>query len=223
VDCTRTARQRSLYRGLVAAVAAGLACLSLVATARADGDPASDVLAVQTVFLPQDAGLSHQQQLELASLVKAAQSAGFRLRVALIASLSDLGSVTELWRAPRLYAHFLAQELSFVYHGGLLVVMPNGYGVYGVGGARVDASALGPLDPPGRALGPAALAAVRRLAAAAGHQLPLPPAVGAGSGGSADPIPWVIFALGLALIAGAWTLSIRARPLGADTSHGPSA
>ncbi len=222
MDCTRTALKCSLYRGLVAAVATGLASLSLVATSRADGDPASDVLAVQTVFLPQDAGLSSQQQLELVSLVKAAQRAGFRLRVALIASPTDLGSVTELWRAPKLYAHFLGQELSFVYHGALLVVMPNGYGVYGVGGDLVSASAIAPLSPPGRALGPDALAAVRRLAAAAGHQLPVPAGVGAGPGGSTDLIPWVIFALGLALIAAAWTLSIRARPLGTATEPGAS-
>ena len=197
---------------------AGLLCLGLVAQAQADGDPASDVLAVQSVFLPQDAGLSSEQQLELAALVRRAQSVSFHLRVAIVASPTDLGSVTELWRQPKIYAHFLGQELSFVYHGALLVVMPNGYGIYVVGGGHVDASAVNSLSPPGSALGPGAVSALRRLAAAAGHPLRLPVAAGAEPGGSASLIPWLVFVLGLGLIAAAWTLSIRRRPLGAKPS-----
>ena len=44
--------------------------------ARADGDPASDVLASQTLFLPQDAGIPHGDQERLASLLNSAQRSG---------------------------------------------------------------------------------------------------------------------------------------------------
>ena len=47
----------------------------------------------------------------------------------MIASQSDLGSVTALWRQPELYARFLDQELSLAYRGPVLIVMPNGVGL----------------------------------------------------------------------------------------------
>jgi hypothetical protein len=50
--------------------------------------------------------------------------------VAVIASPYDLGSVTPLWRKPRVYAKFLGTELSYVFHGTLLVVMPGGFGLF---------------------------------------------------------------------------------------------
>ena len=102
------------------------------ATARADGDPASDVLATQALFLPQDADVPAAQAAQLGSLLRAAAYAGYPIRVALIASASDLGSVTELWRKPQTYARFLGQELGLVYKGPLVVVMPNGVGINGV-------------------------------------------------------------------------------------------
>jgi hypothetical protein len=107
----------------------------LAAPAYADGDPASDVLATQPLFLPQDAGLPAAQQAQLSALLTKAQRRGYRIRVAVIASSSDLGSVTALWRQPQNYAKFLGQELSAVYNGPLLVVMPNGFGQYHVRGA----------------------------------------------------------------------------------------
>src|SRR5689334_5651000 len=58
------------------------------------------------------------------------------IRVAVIASRSDLGSVTELWRQPQTYARFLDQELSLVDHGPLLVAMPGGFGYYDPGSPR---------------------------------------------------------------------------------------
>ena len=54
--------------------------------------------------------------------------AGFPIRVAIIASRSDLGAITGLWLKPRAYARFLGLELSLAYTGRLLVVMPNGFG-----------------------------------------------------------------------------------------------
>jgi hypothetical protein len=97
-------------------------------TARADGDPASDYLLVQRVFVPYEGATAAKQEHALVSAVAAANKAGFTIRVALIYSNYDLGSVTVLWRKPRTYARFLGAELGFVYKQRLLIVMPNGFG-----------------------------------------------------------------------------------------------
>src|SRR6202035_4173270 len=90
---------------------------------------------------------------------------------------ADLGSVTELWRRPQTYAEFLAQEIGLIYHGPLLIVMPNGLGF------QAPRRPVGPPQhlPAGvRALGrgetgePPAITAVRALAAASGYPLRLP-------------------------------------------------
>jgi len=213
-DSTPTERGRSLGRrrlvALVGVAALLLAGLSAPAAARADGDPASDVLASQPLFLSQDAGVPPRGQAELAALLAAAQRRGYRLRAAVIASASDLGSVTELWRQPATYARFLGQELSLVAPGPLLVVMPNGYGVDDVTPAA--ARAVDALTAPGSRLGPATLSAVQRLAAAAGHPLPAPVLTAGGGVSSAATVPWLVFALGGAAIAAAWAASLRARP-----------
>ena len=108
---------------LAVVVAAGAA-----GSARADGDPASDYLLGSKVFLPYDAKFPPKQKAELVGLIAAANKAGFKIRVAVIFSSYDLGSVTSLWRKPQTYAKFLGVELSFVYKQRLLVVMPNGFG-----------------------------------------------------------------------------------------------
>jgi hypothetical protein len=96
--------------------------------ARADGDPASDYLLVQRVFVPYEGATASTQQRALTKAVAAANKAGFTIRVAVIFSRYDLGSVTSLWRKPQTYARFLGVELRFVYKQRLLVVMPNGFG-----------------------------------------------------------------------------------------------
>jgi hypothetical protein len=105
-------------------------CIAAVAAqpARADGDPASDYLLVQRVFVPYEGAGASAQQRTLTKAVAAANKAGFTIRVAVIFSSYDLGSVTSLWRKPQTYAKFLGVELSFVYKQRLLVVMPNGFG-----------------------------------------------------------------------------------------------
>jgi hypothetical protein len=183
--------------------------------ARADGDPASDVLATQRLFLPQDAAASSGQQAELTALVRQAGRNGYPIRVALIASATDLGSVTALWKQPQNYARFLGQELSLVYRGPLLVVMPNGFGLYNAGPGGV--AALGGPRATGQVAGltDAALTAIQSLASAAGHPVRIPPPsadVGAG-GHSTEILPFIVFAFGAALIALAWTASLRAQPL----------
>ena len=183
--------------------------------ALADGDPASDVLAQQSLFLPQDAGVSAHQQAQLAALLQAAVRAGYPIRVALIASPTDLGSVTALWRAPQSYAKFLGQELGLVYHGPLLVVMPNALGLYQLN--RPDAAqqaALSHLSAPrpGTGLGVTALDAVQRLAAASGHPVPIPSASTPTRPSATDGTAWIVFAAGAVLIVLAWAASFRAKP-----------
>jgi hypothetical protein len=203
---------------MVALVASWVPAASL-----ADGDPASDVLLSQALFLPWDAGVSATQQGQLAGLLHAAARSGYQLRVALIASPSDLGSVTELWRDPQSYAEFLGQELSLAYHGTLLVVMPNGLGLYRFSGATpTERASLASLHAPGSdaSLGSAALTAIQRVSSASGHTLgPLrtaltstAPATGTHAATN-DTLPWIVFLLGCLLIASTWTASLLARPL----------
>jgi hypothetical protein len=95
--------------------------------AHADGDPASDYLYTQKVFVPFDVA---KQPGPLAADIEGATKAGFTIRVAVIGSAYDLGSVPSLWRKPQLYARFLGAELAFVYKQRLLIVMPNGFGFF---------------------------------------------------------------------------------------------
>ena len=69
---------------------------------------------------------------QLTEVVKEAKRSGLRIKVALIGKPEDLGLVTQLWRRPQRYADFLGRELAsfWNYHQRLLVVMPNGYGIY---------------------------------------------------------------------------------------------
>jgi hypothetical protein len=190
------------------------------APARADGDPASDVLTTEPLFLPQDAGIPAAQQAQLVALVRSA-SGGGGIRVALIASPADLGSISALWREPASYAAFLGEELSLVYHGLLLVVMPNGFGLYdhGQSTARYGPAIAGiVIHPTGGGLAATTITAIRRLAAASGHPLALPHVQVRANAGRANQTPWIVFGLGLVLIALAWAASLRARPLGQPRS-----
>jgi hypothetical protein len=101
--------------------------LVLAAGAAADGDPASDVLLATDVFTPYPPP-SDNATRALRDAVHAASTNGDHLKVAVIGSKNDLGSVPSLFNQPRKYARFLGAELAFFYKGPLLVVMPNGYG-----------------------------------------------------------------------------------------------
>jgi hypothetical protein len=192
------------------ASAAVLVAIPLAGTARADGDPASDILALQPLYLPGDAAVPLAQQLELSSMLRTLQTDGHPLRLAVIATSADLGSVSELWRQPQSYAAFLGKELSLIYKGPLLVVMPNGYGAYHLTGTAQRA-AVARLTAPGAVLGTPTLTAVERFAASAGVSVsPAPMQVR--NQASTSVLPWIAFAIGALLIAAAWTASFRARP-----------
>ncbi len=200
------------------AVAAALVALAALAGAAArayaDGDPASDVLAVQKVFLPTDANVPASDQLELAGLLDQSARRGYPLRVAIVASSSDLGSVTALWRRPETYARFLGSELGLMYHGTLLVVMPNGYGVDVTARGTRTASGVAELRLPGQDLGGAAIAAVERFARAAGTPLTqTTTSPTKESSPESDMLPWLVFGLGFVPLIAAWGLSLRRQPL----------
>jgi len=129
----------------VKVLAALLAAFALIApAARADGDPASDTLIVSRLFLPYQVKFSKAQLDELNGTIAKAKAKGFPIRVALIAHNFDLGTAGLLYRKPQTYAQFLAQELAMFNTDYLLVVMPNGYGVYHCKGVR---RADGHVDP----------------------------------------------------------------------------
>jgi cytochrome oxidase Cu insertion factor (SCO1/SenC/PrrC family) len=167
-------------RWLLAAVL--LACCALGAfapAARADGDPASDVLVYQNLFVTSESGMSTGQQAEVASLLASAAHAGFPIRVAIIGAPVDLGAVTALWDKPSAYASFLGVELSLVYKQRLLIVMPNGFGFNWTGhpsGSAYQVLSLVDIGAGGDGLTSAAVTAVQTLAAASGIKLATPAA-----------------------------------------------
>jgi cytochrome oxidase Cu insertion factor (SCO1/SenC/PrrC family)/predicted anti-sigma-YlaC factor YlaD/thiol-disulfide isomerase/thioredoxin len=133
----RWAPAASSAQGAQAGRAAPLACLALLvaaglallpAHALADGDPGSDVLVNQNLFVDADAGVTIPQQASLGNLLQAAGTSGAPIRVAIIAHPDDLGAIMALWDKPQTYARFLGIELSLAYKQRLLVVMPNGFG-----------------------------------------------------------------------------------------------
>ena len=120
-----------LARRLAAGLAAAAAVVAFgVAPARADGDPASDVLLVDNVFLTYSVGVSAPAKAALAQTVAHLNAKGFRVKVAVIADPADLGAVPSLYGKPQIYAKFLGTEISFQYTNRLLVVMPNGFGFW---------------------------------------------------------------------------------------------
>jgi hypothetical protein len=114
---------------LWAAVAVGIA--------RADGDPASDVLYTANAYLPYDAP-PPSAATALKKAIESAYAKHYRVKVAVIGSQVDLGAVPSLWGRPTQYAKFLGTELSTFYVGPLLIVMPQGFGIYD-GGRTVEA------------------------------------------------------------------------------------
>ena len=180
-----------MRRCLLTALLAIAALAGGTQAARADGDPGSDVLVYQPLFLSADAGVSINQQVRLGDLLQEASRSGFAIRVAIIARQTDLGAVTALWQKPRAYARFLGLELSLAYAGRLLVVMPNGFGFNWPGHQAAAAyGALSRISIPagGGGLADAAQAAVKSLAAADGVRLSLP-AQSSGTAHAPQPAP----------------------------------
>ena len=191
------------------------ACLFFPAAASANGDPASDYLLVQSVFLPFNAKIDPKVTAQLSDTIRAADSAGFKVKVAVVGSRYDLGTAFSLYNKAQRYSEFLGLEISFVFRGHLIVVMPNGFGT-SISGKKDQRGikALKPLPPPGKDAAKetkAATAAVRKLAAAYGH--PVASVVGSGGGSSQTRDRLTIAAAIVALVALlAGIVFIRKRP-----------
>jgi hypothetical protein len=150
--------------------------VALPGAAQADADPASDYLYTTNVFLPLDTKVSRGLARELRAVTLAAAKAGKPIRVALIATPTDLGGVPSLFGKPTDYARFLDAELQFVYSGRLLVVMPQGVALAARGRLQADESVLdATVEPGGDGLARTAISLVRELSGQA-----------SGSGGSAS-------------------------------------
>jgi hypothetical protein len=189
---------------------------ALASSALADGDPASDVLVFDSVFNPPDSGASPEQAARLAATVKAANRAGYPIRVALIKSSGDLGTVTQLWQEPADYSLYLGRELSLQFHGVVLVVMPQGYGLYVPQKTppTQDVKVMNREVAPGSDVADGAQRAVVALAKANGVSVNVGAvAVHSGSGGSGSLLPLAGFIVGLIGVAGAWGVSLTARPI----------
>jgi hypothetical protein len=111
-------------------------------------------------------------------------------------------------------------ELSYLYRGRLLVVMPNGYGIYR-GGRPLERErrAVLKLAAPGSAdssdLVGRGMTAVQRLAALEGHKLALPSGADEGKKGSSAPIAVIAIGstLGTLLVAMSALVLVRWRSI----------
>ena len=154
-------------RLVVSVLVAFLALATGADGARRDGDPASDVLIYQNVYLPYRAP-SQAATAALNGEVKQVFARGYRIKVAVIAQKIDLGSIPSLYNKPADYARFLGQELSSFYVGPLLIAMPAGFGIYDGGrSTAAEARVLGGVAAPRSAkpddLASATTTAVSRL------------------------------------------------------------
>jgi hypothetical protein len=158
-------------------IALVLLCLAPAGAARADGDPASDVLLIQNAFYPYQPAPAPKLEAALNALLSRAAKAGMPLKVAIVGSREDLGAVPTFFGHPRQYAAFLDREISYSARAPqpLLVVMPAGFGL----ASAAPASALTHVSIDGGArtsgLTRAAILAVSALAHANGHSIAAPP------------------------------------------------
>ena len=167
-------------------VAALVALAFLAPAALADGDPASDFLLSQASFLsPYDGKIPAAQQKRIEAMLQSAKAQGFPLKLAVIATRYDLGAVPILYKKPQTYAKFLAQEDYYFWKDELLVVMPNGYGLYKLKHLpREDKAVLAKLPKLNTTNGPALADAAERAITALAVRRGLTLSTGSGSGGT---------------------------------------
>ncbi len=190
-----------------------MAVALLCSLALADADPASDILLSASVFYPYSPPVSNGLQETLNAETAAAAKARFPIKVALIASPTDLGAIPILFNKPQTYADFLAQEISFIApHDPVLVVMPDGYGTsrFPRAAAAATASLPKPSGTQSNDLARAAIVAVQKLAAAAGH--PIGRTSGSSGGTGMGPSALTIGIVAFAAVAiSAAVLTMRRR------------
>jgi hypothetical protein len=168
---------RDRLRPILVSVAALALVAALVApwAARADGDPASDTLLIQPLYTPVSQKISPNVLSTLNATIAAANTAGFKVRVALILDRTDLGAVPQLFGHPLQYVHLLAGELYYGWKGGIIAVQPSGIGVRNItplAAAQSLASGIAVAKPAtADSLAIAATTAIQKLAAQRGIKL----------------------------------------------------
>src|SRR4051795_10844431 len=88
-------------------------------SAYADGDPASDVLPSQDAYYPYQPPVSKPLVTALDGLLKQVRKAGYPMKVALIETAGDMGSLSQLFNDPQRYTNVLASELPVNPHGSV--------------------------------------------------------------------------------------------------------
>jgi hypothetical protein len=204
-----------MRRPVALATACALAALTVLpGVARADGDPPSDVLLFQDAYLPYRPKVPQNVADGLTETLKKLRGKGYPLKVAVIATQNDLGSIPTFFGRPQDYANHLQGEIAFNKPEPLLVVMPVGYGVADAGDKAPDV--VEELDPPGSGesgdtIGRAAIDAALALAEAEGKAVPAPdlPAAEEEDGGTS---PAIVFGVPVLLLAiGGGLAALRAR------------
>jgi len=212
---------RQAIHAIICVLACALAAGLVTAPAQADGDPASDYLIGQHVFLGYDAKFPAALERKLVAAVVSANKNGFPVKVAVIWSRYDMGSVPELFGKPQTYARFLDAEDSKCWWGGqcgsgrfktttrLVVVMQNGLGFAQwkhspKAGYRTLAGIT--VTPTAAGLATAATTAVVKLARAAGVRVstrggPGIPTGTTGGSNSTEIIVAVVVALLIGVVA----------------------
>jgi hypothetical protein len=206
-----------------------------VPSARADIDPASDVLLNQNVYLPYEPKVCPQLERPLTKVADQAEKTGYPIKVAIIASEADLGGAAQYLYWPQPYAEFLGGELGVSStHGtglqtsrSLLTVMPNGFGYQRSGKAPDVSEVVNDLHAPKgkhpNDLARAAITALPKLAKAAGHSVPDPSiSSGCSSGGGSSAVVYVVL-IALLLIAAAIVGLVSRRRASTDIKPDQSA
>jgi hypothetical protein len=164
-----------------AAIVAALLALLVAPAARADGDPASDILYGVNVFLSLVSPQTSAKGRELERLTAESANQGLILKVAVIQSPNDLGAIPQLYGNAGKYARFLRTELTWGgFKGTLIVVMkglPGGAAATGPAAAVARARLSRLKIPPGATLDQLASVAIRavHVVAAANHISLAPP------------------------------------------------
>jgi hypothetical protein len=214
-------RFRMVARQLLVVLSVGLSWALLAASvARADADPASDILLGSPAFYPFQPSVSSALQHQLEATLAQLRAKGLNLKVAIIESPVDLGAIPNMFGKPQTYADFLEREISFNSPVPLLVVMPTGFGVSHAGpisalsGLSVDAAQQS------NGLARAAILAVVRIARAEDKPVtagPLASATG-GSGGGTSPLLTFGGPAVLVLLAAAGAGLVRRRAAAVDAA-----
>jgi hypothetical protein len=156
-------------------VICALLALLVVPVAAADGDPASDILLRDNVFLALQAPQTDPKGRELEALTAAAAKHGLVVKVAVVQRPTDLGAVPQLYGRAQKYAKFLRTELGWLGFKGTLIVvmngMPGGVGVTGPGATAAEARVARLSVPPNATLDQLSDTAIRavHVVAAANH------------------------------------------------------